>query len=99
MHWFNLYAIIGGMPEAVKIFAETRDIVALNDVYETLVQAYKDDAEKYVIGNKLTDAVRFILSYGWAFAGETITLGNFANSGYKSREVGEAFRLLKKPCF
>ena len=39
MHWFNLYAIIGGMPEAVKIFAETRDIVALNDVYETLVQA------------------------------------------------------------
>lgn len=96
MHWFNLYAIIGGMPEAVKIFAETRDIVALNDVYETLVQAYKDDAEKYVIGNKLTDAVRFILSYGWAFAGETITLGNFANSGYKSREVGEAFRLLEK---
>ena len=96
MHWFNLYAIIGGMPEAVKIFAETRDIVALNDVYETLVQAYKDDAEKYVIGNKLTDTVRFILSYGWAFAGETITLGNFANSGYKSREVGEAFRLLEK---
>lgn len=96
MHWFNLYAIIGGMPEAVKIFAETRDIVALNDVYETLAQAYKDDAEKYVIGNKLTDTVRFILSYGWAFAGETITLGNFANSGYKSREVGEAFRLLEK---
>lgn len=96
MHWFNLYAIIGGMPEAVKIFAETRDIVALNDVYETLVQAYKDDAEKYVIGNKLTDTVRYILSYGWAFAGETITLGNFANSGYKSREVGEAFRLLEK---
>ena len=96
MHWFNLYAIIGGMPEAVKIFAETRDIVALNDVYETLAQAYKDDAEKYVIGNKLTDTMRFILSYGWAFAGETITLGNFANSGYKSREVGEAFRLLEK---
>ena len=40
--------------------------------------------------------VRFILSYGWAFSGETITLGNFANSGYKSREVGEAFRLLEK---
>lgn len=96
MHWFNLYAIIGGMPEAVKIFAETRNIVALNDVYETLAQAYKDDAEKYVIGNKITDTVRFILSYGWAFSGETITLGNFANSGYKSREVGEAFRLLEK---
>lgn len=96
MHWFNRYAIIGGMPEAVRLFAETQDIVALEDVYETLVQAYKDDTEKYVANNKLTDTVRFILSYGWAFAGETITLGNFANSGYKSREVGEAFRLLEK---
>lgn len=96
MHQFNQYSIIGGMPEAVQQYAETNDVVAIEDVYETLVQAYKDDAEKYVVGNKLTDTVRFILSYGWAFAGETITLGNFANSGYKSREVGETFRLLEK---
>ena len=90
------YAIIGGMPEAVQKYAESQDIIALDDIYETLVQSYKDDSEKYVRGNKLTDVVRFILSYGWAFSGETITLGNFANSGYKSREVGEAFRLLEK---
>lgn len=96
MHLFNQYAIIGGMPEAVQKYAESQDIIILEDIYETLVQSYKDDSEKYVKGNKLTDVVRFILSYGWAFSGETITLGNFANSGYKSREVGEAFRLLEK---
>ena len=96
IHQFNQYTIIGGMPEAVLRYAETQDIVAIEDVYETLVQAYKDDSEKYVRGNKLTEVVRFILSYGWGFSGETITLGNFANSGYKSREVGKAFRLLEK---
>lgn len=96
MHQFNQYTIIGGMPEAVQHYAETQDIIAIEDVYETLVQAYKDDSEKYARSNKLTDVVRFILSYGWAFSGETITLSNFANSGYKSREVGEAFRLLEK---
>ena len=96
IHQFNQYTIIGGMPEAVQRYAETQDIVAREDVYETLVQAYKDDSEKYVRGNKLTEVVRFILSYGWGFSGETITLGNFANSGYKSREVGKAFRLLEK---
>lgn len=96
MHLFNRYAIIGGMPEAVQKYAESQDIIAMEDIYETLVLSYKDDSEKYVKGNKLTDAVRFILSYGWAFSGETITLGNFANSGYKSREIGEAFRLLEK---
>lgn len=96
MHLFNQYAIVGGMPETVQRYAETRNILAIEDICETLVQAYKDDSEKYVKGNKLTEVVRYILSYGWAFAGETITLGNFANSGYKSREVGEAFRLLEK---
>ena len=96
IHQFNQYTIIGGMPEAVQRYAETQDIVAIEDVYETLVQTYKDDSEKYVRGNKLTEVVRFILSYGWGFSGETITLGNFANSGYKSREVGKAFRLLEK---
>ncbi len=96
MHLFNQYTIIGGMPEAVQQYANAQDIVTIENIYETLVQAYKDDSEKYVRGKKLTDVVRFILSYGWAFSGETITLGNFANSGYKSREVGEAFRLLEK---
>lgn len=96
MHLFNQYTIVGGMPEAVQKYAETGDVLALDDIYETLIQSYKDDSEKYVKGNKLTDVVRFLLTYGWAFAGETITLGNFANSGYKSREVAEAFRLLEK---
>lgn len=96
MHQFNQYSIIGGMPEAVQKYAESHDIISLDDVYETLAQSYKDDSEKYVRGNKLTDVVRFILSYGWAFSGETVTMGNFANSGYKSREVGDAFRLLEK---
>ncbi|MGN1264574.1 MAG: ATP-binding protein [Muribaculaceae bacterium] len=96
MHLFNQYTIVGGMPEVVQKYAETGDVLALDDIYETLIQSYKDDSEKYVKGNKLTDVVRFLLTYGWAFAGETITLGNFANSGYKSREVAEAFRLLEK---
>lgn len=96
MHLFNQYTIVGGMPEAVQKYALTGDVLAIDDVYETLVQAYKDDSEKYVRGSKMTDVVRFVLSYGWAFAGETITLGNFASSGYRSREVSEAFRLLEK---
>lgn len=96
MFWFNQYVLVGGMPEAVGRYAEKRDLLGLDSIYETLVQSYKDDVEKYVKGKKLTDVVRFILSYGWAFAGEAITLGNFANSGYKSREVGESFRLLEK---
>lgn len=96
MSLFNQYVIVGGMPEAVQAYAENRDIIALDDIYETLLQAYRDDVNKYVQKDKLSRAVRFILEYGWLKAGQTVTLNGFAGSGYKANEVGEAFRLLQK---
>ena len=93
---FNQYLLTGGMPSAVQAYSESHDLLSMDDIYETLLQAYRDDVEKYVRGKKLTEVVRFILSQGWYEAGSTITLGNFGNSGYRSTEVGEAFRLLHK---
>lgn len=93
---FNQYVVTGGMPEVVQAFAETRDFASLGDVYETLLQGYRDDSEKYARGGKVSEVVRFILNEGWSKAGQIITLGNFGSSAYNSREVGEAFRLLEK---
>jgi len=96
MHQFNQYILVGGMPEAVALYSKTYDIIALDDVYAALLRSYKDDVEKYVRGNKLNEVVRFVLESGWRKAGETITLSNFSNSSYCSRDVGEAIRLLEK---
>lgn len=96
MSLFNQYAIVGGMPEAVQAYADSRDVLALDDIYESLVQGYKDDAEKYARKGKLAEVVRFLLGAAWSNAGQMVTLGGFADSDYKSREVGEAFRLLQK---
>ena len=93
---FTQYSIIGGMPEAVQRYADSHDLLAQDDVYVTLLQAYRDDVEKYVRHGKLQAVVRHILRYGWRAAGETITLGNFMESHYGSKEVGDAFRLLEK---
>lgn len=94
--YFNIYTLIGGMPEVVRRYAEQRDILSLESVYETLLQGYRDDVEKYTSGKLLPDVVRFILRDGWHKAGQTITLGGFAGSSYNAREIGEAFRLLEK---
>lgn len=96
MSLFNQYVIIGGMPEVVQKYVSTRDILSVNDIYETLLQSYRDDVEKYVRRNNLTEVVRFILDRGWQMAGETVTLNGFAGSEYRSVSVGEAFRLLQK---
>lgn len=93
---FNIFALIGGMPEVVAHYATNRDIVALSGVYNQLLNAYKNDVEKYATTNSQTSVIRYILEEGWAFAGQTITLGGFASSAYKARETGEAFRTLEK---
>ena len=93
---FNQYCIVGGMPEAVQHYADHADVIALPPLYSRLQKAYMDDVEKYALTEKTTHAVRFIMQYGWSQAGSIVTLGNFEGSSYKSREMGEAFRLLQK---
>ena len=93
---FNLYALLGGMPEVVARYAANKDIVALSKIYNQLLNAYKNDVEKYAESNTQANVIRYILEEGWAFSGQTITLGGFAGSPYKARETGEAFRTLNK---
>ena len=93
---FNEYALIGGMPEAVALYAEKRDMIALRGVYDALLNSYGDDTEKYAANNTQVNVLRHILRYGWQYAGQRIKFERFANSGYKSREMGEALRTMEK---
>ncbi len=96
INYFNTYTLIGGMPEVVASYAKTKDLVALNRHYETLLQGYRDDVEKYAKNKSSINIIRHILNYGWAYAAQAVKFANFANSNYKSREIGESFRTLEK---
>ncbi len=96
MNMFKQYTLIGGMPEVVSHYAEHQDVVSLHDFYETLLTSYRDDVEKYGRNATNREVIRHLLTHGWSYAGTRITLVNFGNSSYKSREVGEAFRTLEK---
>ena len=93
---FNRYSLIGGMPEVVARYAAERDFTVLDKIYNSLLNAYRNDAEKYAKNNTQASVIRYILEEGWTFSGETITLGGFGGSPYKARETGEAFRMLEK---
>ena len=96
MNLFNTFTLIGGMPEIVAHYAENKDYIALNSIYESLLTSYRDDVEKYARNETMSQTIRYILQAGWKFAGERITLGGFAGSSYKAREMGEGFRTLEK---
>ncbi|MBR7035513.1 MAG: AAA family ATPase [Bacteroidales bacterium] len=63
---FNTYALIGGMPEIVASYARTKDVSSLAPIYKSLIDGYKDDAEKYARNFSQVHVIRHILQTGWA---------------------------------
>lgn len=96
MELFKQYTIIGGMPEIINHFSNERDIIALDNIYQTLLTGYRDDVEKYAPGSTITEILRYVIKYGWDYAAQRITFEKFANSNYKSRDMAETLRTLEK---
>ena len=61
---FKKYMIIGGLPEVVANYAQYRDMVRLEGVFNALLSGYRDDVEKYASKPKEQDSIRYILNYG-----------------------------------
>lgn len=93
---FRNYTVIGGMPEVLNEYSESRDMNRLGKIYDRLIVSYQDDVEKYARNETLTKIVRHIINSAFQFAGSRITFANFGKSNYRSREMGEAFRILEK---
>lgn len=90
---FYDYTLIGGMPEAVKVYRENKNIQDVNLVYSNLFTSFKDDIYKYA-SPATSKYLSFVLEQSPLFAGLSITYEKFAGSNYKSREVHNAFDTL-----
>ncbi|GJM06276.1 MAG: ATPase [marine bacterium B5-7] len=93
---FHQYTMIGGMPEVVAHYAEHQDLTALQKIYNSLLVGYQDDVEKYAESAAQARIMRHIVRHVPLNAGERIKFEGFGQSNYRSREVGEAFRMLEK---
>jgi predicted AAA+ superfamily ATPase len=93
---FRNYTLIGGMPEVVKVYAESRNLTKLRSIYESLLVSYLDDVEKYARNSAMVQVIRHVIKTMGTEANNRVTFEKFSNSNYKSREVGEAMRTLQK---
>jgi predicted AAA+ superfamily ATPase len=91
---FNQYAIIGGMPEIIKVYLNTQSISDLPKVYESIWETYKNDVEKYTTNNTERKVIKHIMATAHLYVDKRIKFQNFGNSNYRSREVSEAMRNL-----
>lgn len=91
---FHLYALVGGMPEVVKMYIKTTSFVGLTEIYSSIWETYKSDVRKYAKSSTEEKVITHIIDSAYNFLDQRVTFQNFGNSNYKSREVGEAFRSL-----
>ena len=54
----RLYQYVGGMPEAVRVFAESGSLRAVSDVHSGIVETYRDDFPKYALRRDMTRMLR-----------------------------------------
>ena len=96
MRLFNTYTLVGGMPEVVMEYSRHKDVTRLSPIYDTLLQSYNEEVEKYAKNHTQTQVIRHILNTGWTMGGEAIKFNNFGGSNYGSREVHEAFEVMQR---
>ncbi|KWW26808.1 MAG: putative ATPase (AAA+ superfamily) [bacterium P3] len=96
MNHFMNYILVGGMPEAIVKYAERRDVLAVDTIYSSFRNAYSDDVQKYARNKTMAAVIQHIIKEGWTYAAEPISFNKFAESNYRSREVGEAFRTIER---
>lgn len=94
---FHLYTLIGGMPEVIKAYVNNdRDLTVLRPIYEALLAAYFDDAEKRSKNQGQIQLLRHCVKSVFYEAGTRIKFAGFGASAYNSKEISEILRTLEK---
>ncbi len=53
LYLFKTYLYVGGMPDAVKSFVDTKNVVKIREIQENIINFYSEDAAKYDREHKL----------------------------------------------
>ena len=96
MQLFHTYTLIGGMPEIIQHYAKYHDLQALSDIYDAILVSYLDDVDKYARNSTMVQVIQHCIRSLFTEAGKRISFAGFGNSKYKSREIGEALRVLER---
>ncbi|MEX1191711.1 MAG: AAA family ATPase [Brumimicrobium sp.] len=94
LDWFHKYAMIGGMPEIIKLNTKQVSISELPKTYESIWASYLDDVPKYAKNNTEEKVIKHLMRTAPLHMDNRVTFQGFGKSNYRSREVGEGFRAL-----
>ena len=71
----RLYQFVGGMPEAVKVYSETRSLRATGAVHASIIDTWRDDFPKYAARRDLTRMLR-VFNFAASQVGRKVKYSN-----------------------
>ncbi len=91
---YREFLFIGGMPEAVLTYSETKSGLAARRVHRSIIETYIEDFSKYK-KRVNTDHLEMVFNYISTHIGQKIKYSNISRE-HQSRELKKAFHLLVK---
>jgi predicted AAA+ superfamily ATPase len=90
------YLAIGGMPEVVECWKNTKDPRACQQIQQEILNSYRQDFHKYA-RDKQIKYVELVFDRAIMQLGKKFQFSNLA-TGYRKRELEPALELLEKAC-
>jgi predicted AAA+ superfamily ATPase len=84
------------MPEVVNRYTASKEITTLATIYQSLLTSFADDVSKYARNDNMVNIIKHCIEHVPYEAGKRIKFSGFGNSNYRSREIGEALRILER---
>ncbi|MBI2411560.1 MAG: ATP-binding protein [Candidatus Kerfeldbacteria bacterium] len=92
---FYEYTMIGGMPEVVRAYMQSRSVSDVQTIYSSLLTTYAEDVYKYA-GQAQARYLQYVIDQSPLFAGATTTYEKFGQQLYHSRDLRFAFETLNR---
>ncbi len=71
------YYFVGGMPEAIKIFAHSKRLNDVSEVHNSIIETYRDDFPKYV-GNRNLSRIQTVFNFAARNVGKKVKYTQFS---------------------
>jgi predicted AAA+ superfamily ATPase len=93
---FLEYALVGGMPEVIRVWLATGNIMDVRRILGNLLQTYRDDAVKYAASGDQANVLGHLINTAPTQACKLISFEHFGESDFRSQTVKNAFTLLEQ---
>ncbi|MFV1985423.1 MAG: ATP-binding protein, partial [Thiohalomonadales bacterium] len=77
------YFYVGGMPEAIKVYANSRRIKDVAEVHNAIIETYRDDFPKY-IGSRNQARIQQVFNFAARNIGKKVKYSHFSNNHQSS---------------